>query len=105
MTDRQEPTRVASPHGPHVASQELGDPGPGQLGVVRSVKEWARVGAEAKVRLAAFEVVGDELGGWAHHGHVSDLGPLPADHHRHRVRAADVGDVEVAELLRRAALS
>ena len=51
------------------------------------------------MRLAAFEVVGDELGGWAHHGHVADLGSFPVDYHRHLARVADVGDVEVAELL------
>jgi hypothetical protein len=49
--------------------------------------------------IAVFKVAGEELGGRLHHGHVPDLGTLPADHHSHRSAAADVGDVEVAELL------
>ena len=49
--------------------------------------------------IAVVEVVADELGGRLHHGHVPDLGTLPADHHRHRAAAADVSDVEVAEFL------
>jgi len=82
-----------------VAGQDFGHPGPGQPGVVRSVKQRVRVGAEAGVRVTAFQVIADEPGGWAHHGHVPDFGSLPADGHRHRCGAADVGDVEVAEFL------
>jgi hypothetical protein len=67
--------------------------------VVRSAKQRVRVGAEAGVRLEVFQIVGDEPGGGVHHGHVSDLGSLSADRHRYRFGAADVGDVEVAELL------
>jgi hypothetical protein len=48
---------------------------------------------------AVFEVVGDEVSGRVHHGHVSDLGSLPADHHDHRAGAADVRGIEVAEFL------
>jgi len=51
------------------------------------------------VRLEVFQVVGDEVGGRVHDGHVSDLGSFSADRHCHRFGAADVGDVEVAELL------
>jgi hypothetical protein len=67
--------------------------------VVRSAKQRVRVGAEAGVRLEVFQIIGDEVGGWVHHGHVSDLGSLSVDRHRYRVGVADVGDVEVAELL------
>ena len=63
------------------------------------MEQRVRVGAEAGVAIAVVEVVGDELGGGVHHGHVPDLRSLPADGHRHRFGAADVGDVEVAELL------
>jgi hypothetical protein len=51
------------------------------------------------MRVAMLEVVGHEEGGGAHHRHVSDLGSLPVDEDRHRFGAADVDDVEVAELL------
>ncbi len=77
--DRQAwgPAGVARPNGSHVAGEELGDPGSGQPGVVRPVKQWVRVGAEPRVRFAVFQVVGDELGGRADHGHVPDLEPFP----------------------------
>ena len=99
--DRQagSPAGVAGPDGPHVAGQELGHPGPGQSGVVRPGEQRVRVGADAGMPIAVVEVVADELGGRVHHGHVPDLGALPADHHGHRAAAADVGDVEVAEFL------
>jgi len=58
-----------------------------------------RVCVGAGVRVAVFEVVGDEPGGLVHHGHVPDFGSLSADHRRHRFGAADVGNVEVAEFL------
>lgn len=45
------------------------------------------------------QVVGEEAGGRPHDGHVSGLGSLAVDRHRHRGGAADVGDVEVAEFL------
>jgi hypothetical protein len=48
---------------------------------------------------AVVEVAAHELGGRAHHGHVPDLGALPVDDRRHRAAAADVGHVEVAQLL------
>ena len=63
------------------------------------MEQRVRVGAEAGVWVTVFQVVGDEPGGLVHHGHVSDFGSLPADRRRHRFGAADVGDVEVAELL------
>ena len=63
------------------------------------MEQWVGVGAEAGVRVAVLEVVGDEPGGGAHQGQVADLGSLAADRHCHRIGAADVGDVEVAELL------
>jgi hypothetical protein len=63
------------------------------------VEQRVGVGAEAGVRVTVFQVAGDEPCGLVHHGHVSDLGSLPADRRRHRFGAADVGDVEVAELL------
>ena len=99
--DRQagSPAGVARPDGPHVAGQQLGDPGPGQPGVVRPGEQRVRVGADAGMPIAVFEVAGDEMGGRVHHGHVPDLGTLPADDHRHRAAAADVRDVEVAEFL------
>ena len=69
------------------------------------MEERARAGAETGIGVEVLQVVGDELSGRSHYGHVPDLGSLPADRHRHRARAADVGDVEVAELLQRAAVS
>src|SRR5438034_7749979 len=72
--DRQSggPAGVAGPDGPHVAGQDFGHPGPGQPGVVRSVEQRVRVGAEAGVRVTVFQVAGDEPCGLVHHGHVSD---------------------------------
>ena len=74
-----------------MAGQEFGDSGPGQSGVVRSAEQRVCVGAEAGVRVAVFEVAGDEPGGLVHHGHVPDFGSLSADRRRHRFGAADVG--------------
>ena len=100
MTGRPgSPAGVAGPDGAHVAGQQLGDPGPGQPGVVRPGEQRVGVGADAGVPVAVVEVAGDEPGGRVHHGHVPDLGALPVDHHGHRAAAADVGDVEVAEFL------
>jgi hypothetical protein len=57
------------------------------------------VAADAGMPSAAVEVAAHELGGRAHHGHVPDLGALAVDDRRHRAATADVGDVQVAQLL------
>ncbi len=99
--DRQSgcPAGVVGPDGSHVAGEDLGDAGSGQSGVVGSVEQWVGVGAEPGVRLEVFQIVGDEPGGRAHQGHVSDPGALPVDRHGNWVGGADVGDVEVADFL------
>ena len=93
------PDGVAGPDAPRVAGQQLGHPGPGQRGVVRPGGQRVCVCADAGMPVAVVEVVADEPGGRVHHGHVPDLGALPADHDGHGAAAVDVGDVEVAELL------
>ena len=70
-----------------------------------TVEQRIRVGAEAGVRLEVFQIIGDEAGGRVHQGHVSDLGSLSVDRHRHRVGVADVRDIEVADSWTRAAVS
>ncbi len=99
--DRQagSPAGVARPDGAHVAGQQLSHPGPGQSGVVWPGEQRVGVGADTGMPIAVAEVAGDEPGGRLHHGHVPDLGALPADHRCHRAAAADIGDVEVAKLL------
>jgi hypothetical protein len=68
---------VARSDGPHVTGKELGEAGPGQSGVVGPVEQRIGVGTEAGVGVAALEVVGDEPGGWVHHGTYRILEPFP----------------------------